>query len=164
MDYLKNSDKIIEKLARPGGFLTVKNGDILNTMTIGWGGIDFMWGRGIFMVMVRKSRYTYEIIEKAADFTVSIPEDGSLNSALGFCGSKSGRDFDKFNECGLKAVPAKTVNSPVVECKGFIFECKKLLSVPMIPELLDDDVKKTFYGDNDFHTLYYGEITDYYTI
>lgn len=30
------------------------------------------------MIMVRKSRYTYQLIEKSNEFTVTLPEDNDL--------------------------------------------------------------------------------------
>jgi flavin reductase (DIM6/NTAB) family NADH-FMN oxidoreductase RutF len=59
-----------------------------------------MWKKPIMTVMVRKSRFTHHIIENASSFTVSIPRD-DLGEVLNFCGTKSGRDFDKFKECKL---------------------------------------------------------------
>ena len=64
----------ILKQIEKGVFLTVKQGDNTNTMTIGWGMLGRIWNRQIFMVLVRYSRYTYELIEKADSFTVSIPK------------------------------------------------------------------------------------------
>ena len=46
-----------------GAFLTVKSGDRVNTMTIGWGTIGFMWGKPIMTVMVRYSRHTHQLIK-----------------------------------------------------------------------------------------------------
>ncbi len=74
-----------------GAFLTVKVGTELNTMTIGWATIGFAWRKPILMVMVRNSRHTFSIIEKAADYTVSAP-NGNMKKAIAFCGTKSGRD------------------------------------------------------------------------
>ena len=94
------SEKFMKKLQK-GAFLTVKNNDDINTMTIAWGSIGFMWNRPMLTVMVRYSRYSYDLIDGNNEFTVSVPSPGQLKVALGFCGTKSGRDYDKFNECGL---------------------------------------------------------------
>ena len=34
-----------------------------NVMAIGWGTIGWVWGRPIFSVLVRPSRYTYKLME-----------------------------------------------------------------------------------------------------
>ncbi|NMB08592.1 MAG: flavin reductase family protein, partial [Tissierellia bacterium] len=102
MDYTLNLVEALKSLEERGAFLTVKdNENRVNTMTIGWGNIGYEWGRPVFIVLVRESRYTHELLENAKDFTVSIPLDNKMNKALGYCGSKSGRDYDKFKECDL---------------------------------------------------------------
>ncbi|MGD9964721.1 MAG: flavin reductase family protein, partial [Candidatus Izemoplasmatales bacterium] len=51
------ADKLLEKI-KPGIFLTTKNKNVINTMIIGWGGINVVWGKPIFIVLVRESRAT----------------------------------------------------------------------------------------------------------
>jgi flavin reductase (DIM6/NTAB) family NADH-FMN oxidoreductase RutF len=62
--YEEYSQQFLKQLPK-GAFLTVKDGDRLNTMTIGWGSIGWIWQKPILMVMVRYSRHTYELIDKA---------------------------------------------------------------------------------------------------
>ena len=50
--YAKETLEILSK----GALLTVKSGEKVNAMTIGWGSIGFMWGKPVFMAMVRPSR------------------------------------------------------------------------------------------------------------
>ena len=78
--YLGEGEK---QLKSQGLFLTSKRGKV-NTMVIGWGGIVFIWGKPIFMVPVRKSRYTHGLIEKSGEFTVSVPLNKDLKDALMF--------------------------------------------------------------------------------
>lgn len=105
-NYLEDAKAAMENLKK-GAFLTVKSGDKINTMTIGWGFIGFAWSKNLFMVMVRKSRYTHELLENTNEFTVSIPLDNDFKKQLGVCGTKSGRDIDKFKETGLQLKPGK---------------------------------------------------------
>lgn len=143
-----------------GAFLTVKAGEALNTMTIGWGLIGFIWRRPVFMAAVRDSRHTFSIIEKAADFTVSVPGE-AMKEALMFCGTKSGRDVDKFNACGLVAMAAQHTVSPVLKLKGIHLECLIRFKTPMDPGLLDCALEE-LYPAKDYHTLYFGEIVACY--
>ncbi len=157
-DYLKDA---LEQLPK-GAFLTVKDGERVNTMTIGWGTIGITWQKPVFMVMVRHSRYTYNLLENAREFTVSIPIKKDLKKALAFCGTKSGREFDKFKECNLTAEPGKVVNSPIVgECE-LHYECKVIYQQTMEPALLELKTRKLAYPKNDYHVMYYGEIVACY--
>ena len=87
--------EVLEALPK-GAFLNVSDGQKDNTMTIGWANLGFMWKKPILTVMVRHSRYTYELIEKADCFTLSLPLSTDLKKELGICGTKSGRNVDKF--------------------------------------------------------------------
>ncbi|MDD4802013.1 MAG: flavin reductase family protein [Syntrophomonas sp.] len=157
INYKEYSRQFLEQLPK-GAFLTVKEGERLNTMTIGWGSIGYVWARPVLMVMVRYSRYTHDLIEKALDFSVSVPALGGLKKPLAVAGTKSGRDMDKFKECDLTVQTAKSIASPVIKECDYIFECKLLFKHAMEPDKLDKSIHDKFYADNDFHVIYYGEI------
>ncbi len=152
----------VMKQIKEGAFLTVKAGDQLNTMTIGWATIGFAWRKPIMMVMVRNSRHTFSLIEKAADFTVSVPT-GDMKKAIAFCGTKSGRDFDKFKECGLKTAISRKVVSPIIDTPGIHFECRIVYTNPIDPGKLSREYAP-LYPEKDYHTLYFGEIEACYEI
>ena len=161
LPYEEYSQQFLNQLSK-GAFLTVKEGDRLNTMTIGWGSMGYIWAKPILMVMVRYSRYTHDLIEKAQDFSVSVPALGELKKSLATAGTKSGRDMDKFKECNLTAQKAKCIESPVIKECNLIFECKLLFKQLMEPEKMDKSINDKFYSDNDLHIMYYGEILDCY--
>lgn len=162
-NYKLNLVDALDSLEQRGAFLTVKdNEDRVNTMTIGWGNIGYEWGRPVFIVLVRESRYTYELLENADDFTVSIPLDDKMNKALGFCGSKSGRDYDKFKECGLKVLNSDKVKSPSIGDCQMIYECKIIYKHDMDLQLLDEEIRNKWYSSESKHTIYYGEIVKCY--
>ena len=108
------ANETLERMSGRGVFLTVGE-DKPNTMTIGWGSISVYWGKPIFIVPVRHSRYSYSILEEGDVFTVSVPPlTQEMNSALGICGSRSGRDTDKYGLAGLSLLPGRTVKVPVI--------------------------------------------------
>ena len=155
VDSMAIAEKAMNQIKK-GAFLTVKAGEDLNTMTIGWATIGFVWRKPIFMIAVRDSRYTFGILERAADFTVSVPAAGMHDEVM-FCGTKSGRDVDKFKACDLKPVDSKQVVSPVIDTPGIHFECKIVFKASMDPVYLDEDYD-SLYPEKDYHTLYFGEI------
>lgn len=162
MEKLKDYANYVINNISKGAFLTVKNGDNINTMTIGWGSVGIIWGKPIFMVMVRKSRYTYQLIENQDEFTISFPAEDKLKKELSFCGSNSGRDLDKFQECNLTAKKGKNIETPIIkECK-LHFECKIKYKQEMNEDSLVNSFSEKWYQDHDMHTLYYGEIIDSY--
>jgi len=157
MDISKEAMEIIKK----GAFLTVKAGKDLNTMTIGWATMGHIWRKDVLMVAVRESRHTFGLIEKIDNFTVSIPTS-DYKKAVMFCGTKSGRDFNKFKECDLKTAAGRYVDSPIIDIPGYHFECKIVYKTAMDPKFLDAAYDETLYSDKDYHTLYFGEIAACY--
>lgn len=156
--FTEHVEKGMEFLHTQGAFLTAKSGDRINTMTIGWGTVGYEWNRPIFTVLVRKSRYTFDFMENTDNFTVSIPLSKDLKKALSVCGSKSGRDIDKFKECNLTLENSKKVSTPIIgECE-LHYECKIVYKQEMNPEFLSKEIVDRSYADDDYHTIYYGEI------
>lgn len=159
-DYAKEA---LDQLSK-GVFLTTKNNDTVNTMTIGWGSIGRIWNKPIFTVLVRYSRHTYTILEKSKEFTVSIPLNNDLKKELVYCGSNSGRDVDKFKEANLTLLDGQKISTPVVSDCELYYECKVVYQQSMEPATLDNGIKEKQYSDNDYHVLYFGEIVDSYII
>ena len=162
LDDMAVADQAMARIGK-GAFLTVKADRQVNTMTIGWAMLGVVWSKPMMMVAVRDSRHTFSIIEKATDFTVSAPGDG-MKKEIAFCGTKSGRDYDKFKECGLVAGAAQTSVSPIIQVPGIHFECKIVYKSAMDPAFLDAGYDKDLYPEKDFHTLYFGEIIGCYEI
>ena len=61
-------------------------------MTIGWAFFGPAWRKRLFIAMVRPQRHTFGLMEKAEEFTVSIPTTRPLKEELAFAGSRSGRE------------------------------------------------------------------------
>jgi flavin reductase (DIM6/NTAB) family NADH-FMN oxidoreductase RutF len=128
-----------------------------NAMTIGWGTIGVIWGKPIFTVLVRPSRYTYKLLGESDSFTVCVPSS-TLQAAVSFCGNRSGRDHDKFKECDLTRLPSEQVSAPgIAECP-IVYECQIVHTNDVLPANLTDEIRSSAYPGGDFHRIYYGEI------
>ncbi len=158
-DYLNET---LDVLGKPGLLLVSTDADGKpNAMTIGWGTVGIIWGKPIFVVLVRPSRYTHGLMEQTEDFTVNVPS-AELREAVAFCGSKSGRDYDKFAEKGLTAVPGKKVKSPIIDECVIHYECKVVHKNDVLKDELANAIVSSAYPAGDFHTIYYGEILSVY--
>lgn len=158
--YNEMGKKNMEILSK-GAFLTTKVEEKVNSMSIAWGSIGYMWNKPVFMAMVRPQRYTYELIEKSNEFTVTIPYE-EMKKEIGFLGSKSGRDMDKLAELNIKTVDGQVIDTPVLEMKGMHLECKVIYKREMMKENLDNTIDEESYPNKDYHTLYFGEIVASY--
>ncbi len=139
-----------------GAFLVVQTKNRRNVMTIGWALFGYVWRRSTLMVAIRNSRFTHELLEEADSFSVSVPS-GQMGKELNFCGSKSGREFDKFKECALQILDTKIVDSPLLNIPGYHYQCRLIYKSPLDPRFLDQDLMP-IYPAKDYHTLYFGEI------
>lgn len=162
-ELMKYLDKSMKYLHRQGALLTVKDKDGReNVMTISWGNIGFEWGRSIFTILVRHSRYTHELLENSTEFTVSIPTSSENRQSLIQAGTRSGREFDKFELANLTKVPSRKVSVPHIKEADIIYECRILYKHKLDPHGFMGDVNQTSYLDGDYHDIYYGEILDSY--
>lgn len=155
------ADVVLEKLT-PGIFLNTKKDEKINTMIIGWGGIMVIWGRPIFVVLVRDSRATYDLIEASEEFTVSIPISKSMIDEISICGTKSLREMDKFKECNFTPIKGRKIDTPIIAEADLHYECKVIYKQTLDQDVILPKVKSRYYNGGANHTVYYGEILDQY--
>ncbi len=74
-------------------------------------------------VGIAPSRYSYELLKAAKDFVVNIPTKDILDQVM-FCGTKSGRDVNKFEKTRLTDIPAQEVEAPLISECPVNFECE----------------------------------------
>ncbi|MBN1343617.1 MAG: flavin reductase family protein [Phycisphaerae bacterium] len=154
--------EVVKTMTGTGLLLVSKDGnDRPNAMTIGWGTIGAIWGKPMWVILVRPSRYTYQCIEKTGDFTINVPPPG-LKEAVTFCGTKSGRDYDKFSTCKLTAVPGRAVNAPIIGECVVNYECRVVHHNDVLPSELVGAIQNSAYKDGDYHRVYFGEILEAY--
>ncbi|MGL6185995.1 MAG: flavin reductase family protein [Clostridium chrysemydis] len=159
-----NLEESMDNLYKGGAFLTASKEGKVNTMTISWGSVGYMFRKPVFMALVRDSRYTNEFLKDGEEFTISIPkEDDNLKKALSICGTISGRDKDKEIEANIKFKKSKKTNAPVVEGCFKYYECKIIFKSVVDLESLDNEIKEAIYkGETKGHNLYFGEIIETY--
>ena len=159
------SSIVLERMT-PGNFLTTRKGDLINTMIIGWGGINVLWGRPVFIVLVRDSRATFDLIESSMEFTVSVPIGDNLKGAVKICGTKSMRHINKFEYCNLTPIKGRKIDTPIIGEAKIHYECKVIYKQTLDQSAVPDIVKDRYYNpntnNNANHTVYYGEIVDQY--
>ena len=151
--------------ALPQGILmTTKNGETVNTMTIGWGTIGIQWGKPGFIAFVRDSRHTMQMLNEVGEFTVNVPVGDIDKKILGYCGTKSGRDTDKIADMGLSLEPGENVSVPGIKELPLTLECKVIYRQRQENDKIPADLFDRYYPAGDYHTAFYGEIVSAYVI
>jgi flavin reductase (DIM6/NTAB) family NADH-FMN oxidoreductase RutF len=158
VDYTRHFDLVMKVLTSQGlllgGYDPAGNA---NLMTIGWGSIGSVWGMPMWTVLVRPSRHTYACLEHSGAFSVAVPTP-AMKPACGLCGSKSGRDMDKFAACHLTARPGEAAKAPdVLECP-IVYQCQVVHSNDVVPPRLAGEIQAGFYKSGDYHRVYFGRI------
>ena len=90
-----------------------------NIVTIAWAG-TVNSDPPMCSISVRKSRYSHAIIRDSGEFIINLCGQSNLR-ATDYCGVKSGRDTDKFADCGLTPVPVEGFHAPAIaECPMYL--------------------------------------------
>ena len=112
-----------------------------NIMTAAWCGVVCSKPPSLG-VSLRKATYSYGCIMEHKAYTVNIPSVDHAREA-DFCGMASGRDTDKFAQCGLTAVRSELVDAPYVAEFPLVIECHLTHTIEL-----------------GLHTQFVGEIVD----
>ncbi|MCI9518012.1 MAG: hypothetical protein HFK08_01995 [Clostridia bacterium] len=134
-----------------------------NVMSTHWGVIGTLWNKQVFVLPVRESKLSHEIIESTKSFAVCMPIK-DMRDEIVLCDHLSGFKADKFAELRLHPKRARHIDSYVVGDCGYILECKVILSTNMSKANMSDELLKDMYFHKDFHTMYFGEIVDAYEL
>lgn len=93
-----------------------------NVFTVAWTGI-INSEPAMTYISVRPSRYSYDLIKQSGEFVINLTTAGMLKAA-DFCGVKSGRDTDKFDQTGLTPAPCGKVRAPMIAESPVSLECR----------------------------------------
>ncbi|MCD8023759.1 MAG: flavin reductase family protein [Lachnospiraceae bacterium] len=93
-----------------------------NIITVAWAG-TICSSPALVSISVKPERYSYGIIRETGEFVINLTTK-SLARATDFCGVRSGREVDKFQEAHLTAIPATSVQAPLIEESPVNIECR----------------------------------------
>ena len=140
IDVTEYAPTILRELPQ-GVLLTASADGRANPMTIGWGTLGVEWGKQLFVAYVRSSRFTYGLIEKSGEFTVSVPM-----------------------RLGLTLVDGDEIDVPAIEELPLTLECRVLYKDEQNESRLPEDLRERYYSTDTPHTAYYAEIVSAYLL
>ena len=79
---------------------------------------------------IRPERYSYSLVKNTGEFVLNIPSVEQIEGT-DLAGTKSGRDLDKFAECGFTPEPATKVKAPLIKECPINIECKVTQIIPL---------------------------------
>ncbi|MFI3283703.1 MAG: flavin reductase family protein [Erysipelotrichaceae bacterium] len=158
----------ITQTLKKGILVTASHDDKINPMTISWGMLGIQWNKPVFIVFIRKSRFTKKLLDINPNFTINIPIEDIHSSILVGCGTKSGRDIDKIKTFQLTPVKASSINGYALKEFPLTLECKIIYQQAQLETQLSNEIIDRFYTKDadlhDYHIAYYGEIVDSYIL
>lgn len=99
-----------------------RQGERPNIITVAWAG-TICSSPAMVSISVRKERYSYSIIKETGEFVINLATR-ELVRALDYCGVRSGRDVDKYQEMRLTELPSRTVKAPGILESPVNIECR----------------------------------------
>lgn len=108
--------------AVPAVMVSCGNMEDSNIITIAWTGIISSEPPLVY-VSIRPTRYSYNIIKESKEFVINIPNEKLVVEA-DLCGTKSGKEIDKFKEAKLTKEKAEVVKCPLIKECPINIECK----------------------------------------
>lgn len=68
-------------------------------------------------------RHSYGLLKRIGDFVINVPSRSQIKETV-ICGSKSGRDIDKFEVTGFTPKPSTKITSPMISECPLNIECR----------------------------------------
>ncbi len=133
-----------------------------NAMTIGWGLYGWSYhNHPVTVVAVRPACHTFRLLEEVPEFVLCVPT-AAIAQAVAFCGSRSGRDCDKFRETGLTLIPSTHVRPPsIAECPVHV-ECRVYHKQRPPHQILTPEHRQRPLAEQ--HTIYFAEVLGTYAM
>jgi flavin reductase (DIM6/NTAB) family NADH-FMN oxidoreductase RutF len=97
-------------------------GEKPNIITVAWAG-TVCSDPAMVSISVRKERYSYDILKENGEFVINLVTK-DLVRAADYCGVRSGRDVDKYQEMHLTALPSQKISAPGIDESPLNLECK----------------------------------------
>lgn len=93
-----------------------------NIITVAWTG-TVCTNPPMVYISVRPERYSYDIIKETKEFVINLTTE-ELSFATDYCGVRSGREVDKFQEMKLHKEASEVIATPGIAESPVNIECR----------------------------------------
>lgn len=159
-ELLEKDYTTILKTLQSTGVCVTCGSDTPNIMVAHWGTFGKMWGKQIFTLPVRSTKYSYRIISRTESFALNVPAR-DMRTEISLCDTISGFKCNKFETLGLHPKRARSIDSYVLGECGLIAEFKVIAVID--PENIESKIDGLFASKRP-HSLFIGEIADCYKL
>lgn len=137
----KQAAELSSKLQSTGVFVTCGK-STPNIMVTHLGALGKLWGHSVFMLPIRSSKYSYQIVTQTKSFALNVPAR-DMRTEIALCDTISGFKCNKFETLGLHPKRAKSIEAYILGECGLIVECNVIAAIPpesvtpFVPNLFD---------------------------
>ena len=100
-----------------------------NVLTVAWVG-TLCTNPPMCYISVRPERYSYPILQKNGEFVINLTTK-DMAYATDWCGVRSGKDYNKFDEMKFTPGKAEVVKAPIIEESPVSIECRVKEIIPL---------------------------------
>ena len=93
-----------------------------NMLTVAWVG-TICTNPAMCYISVRPERHSYDIIKRTKSFVINLTNE-DMARATDWCGVRSGKDYNKFQEMRLTPQMAQKVKAPIILESPLSIECE----------------------------------------
>ena len=93
-----------------------------NMLTVAWVG-TICTNPAMCYISVRPERHSYDIIKRTKSFVINLTNE-EMARATDWCGVRSGKDYNKFQEMRLTPQMAQKVKAPIILESPLSIECE----------------------------------------
>ena len=135
----------------PAVMVSCGNMEKSNIITVAWTGI-LNTNPAMCYISVRPERYSHDIIKESGEFAINLTTQ-KLAYITDWCGVKSGKDVDKFQEMHLTKEKANFIKAPLIKESPVSIECKVKQIVPLgshdmfVAEVLSIDADEKYIDE-----------------
>ena len=119
----------ISTFPMPAAVISVGVGDEANLITLAYVG-KVCLKPPIIAISIQPVRHSYKLIEKHKEFVINYPTKDQLKE-MDYCGTRSGRDVDKWKELNLSREKGSVVQVPLVKEFPWNMECKVIKRIEL---------------------------------
>ncbi len=123
-----------------------------NIITVAWTG-TCCTNPPMVYISVKKERYSHHMLISSKEFVINLTTE-DLVYATDYCGVKSGKDVNKFEEMHLTQIPSKFVKAPSIKESPVNIECRIKEIIPLgshdmfLAEVLGVTVEDTYLDES----------------
>lgn len=132
-------EKSTTPIVSPAVVVSVGKWDEANLITLAWVA-RVVSNPPVMSISIRPSRHSFSLIEKLEEFVINVPSTNNIQQ-MDYCGTRTGREVNKWEELNLTKEKATQVEVPLIKEFPINIECKV--------------VNKLKHGT---HVIYLGEV------